>query len=104
MEGGDGPGWKRLVRRPIGFDEKGGLVTAQASQLANPAFRFGAQRGGELRAVGDLKRSRTNRAAAIRTPVNLPTWGHFAAVIRTFQGKGAKENLATAKAGNKDAY
>ena len=72
--------------------------------MGNPAFRFRPQQGEKLGAVGDLKGSQTNRAAAIRTPVNLPTWSHFAAVIRTFQGKGVKGNLATAKAGRVDAY
>ena len=48
-----------------------------------------------------LKRSRTKRAAAIRTPVNLPTWVHFAAVTRTFQERGATEILDLAKADHK---
>ena len=75
-------GW---LRGPNVFDGEGGLVTDDGSQLANPAFRFGAQQGEKLRAVDNLKRSQTDRATAIRTPVNLPIWGHFAAVIRTFK-------------------
>ena len=60
--------------------------------------------GGGLRAIDALKRRKTNRAAAIKTPVNLPTWGQFAAVIRTFQEGGAKESLSMAKADHKVAY
>ena len=41
--------------------------------MADPAFGFRAPQGEKLRAVGDLKRSQTNRAAALRTPVSLPT-------------------------------
>ena len=57
-----------------------------------------------MRAVDGLKRSQTKLAAAIRTPVNLPTWGQFAAVLRTFQEGGLRGNLAIAKADYKDAY
>ena len=39
-------GW---LRGPYGFDEEGGLVTAEGLQLAKPACRFGAQQGGKLR-------------------------------------------------------
>ena len=67
-------GW---LQGPFDFDEEGNLVTAEGLQLANPASRFGVQKGSKLRAADDLKRSQTNRAAAVKTPVNLPTWGHF---------------------------
>ena len=94
-------GW---LHGPFAFDEEGNLVTEEGPQLANPAFRFGVQQGTKLRAVDDLKRSQTNRAAAVRTPVNLPTWDHFSAVIRSFHEKGMSENLAMAKADHRDAY
>ena len=76
---------KGCLDGPFPFDEEGQMITGEGPQLVNPAFRFGVQQGEKLRAVDDLKRSQTNRAAAIRTPVNLPTWDHFSAVIRTFQ-------------------
>ena len=94
-------GW---LQGPFKFDDEGNLVTNEGPQLANPAFRFGVQQGDKLRAVDDLKRSQTNRAAAVRTPVNLPTWDHFSAVIRSFQERGLSENLAMAKADHRDAY
>ena len=89
---------------PFPFDEEGKMITGEGPQLVNPAFRFGVQQGEKLRAVDDLKRSQTNRAAAIRTPVNLPTWDHFSAVIRTFQEAKMSEGLAMAKADHRDAY
>ena len=79
-------------------------MTEEGPQLANPAFRFGVQLGSKLRAVDDLKRSTTNRAADVRTPVKLPTWGHFSAVIRSFQERGLPGNLAMARADHRDAY
>ena len=72
------------------------MITGEGPQLVNPAFRFGVQQEEKLRAVDDLKRSQTNRAAAIRNPVNLPESERFSAVIRTFQ----KEKL---KADHQDA-
>ena len=89
---------------PFQFDEEERLVIGEGPQLANPACRLGVQQGKKLRAVDDLKRRQTNRAAAIRAPVNLPTWGHFAAVIRTSKENGMKENLAMAKVEHMDAY
>ena len=65
---------------------------------------MGPNKGAKLRAVDDLKRSQTNRAAAIRIPVNLLKWIHISAATGTFQESGAKRNLAMAKADHKDAY
>ena len=89
---------------PYQFDEEGRLVTAGGPQLANPALRCWAQRGERLRAVRDLKRSQNDRAAAIKTSVNLPTWGHVAAVVRSFQERGVAASLAMAKADHSEAY
>ena len=94
-------GW---LEGPYQFNEEESLVTAEGPQLANPAFGFVVQQGEKLRAVGDFKRSQTNRAAAVRTPVNLPTWGHFAAVIRCFQESGTQEGLARVNADHREAY
>ena len=93
-------GW---LEGPYQYNEEGSLVTAGGPQLANPAFRFGVQLGGKLRAVGDLKRSQTNGAVAVRTPVNRPTWGRFAAVIRCAQELDTQEGLAMAKADHRGA-
>ena len=60
----------------------------------NPACRFGAHQGGESRAV----------RAAIHAPVNLPTWGHSATVVRTFREGQAEESLALAGAGHRSGY
>ena len=53
----------------------------------NPALRFGVHQG----AAGELRKSRANETPAIRTPVNLPTLGHFATVVRLFQEKKERE-------------
>ena len=89
---------------PHPVEEDGNVARGKGPEMANPAFRFEVQQGGKLKAVGGLKRNQTNRAAAVRTPVNLPTWGHFAAGIRTFQEKGPSGNLAIATADHKDLY
>ena len=65
---------------PFPFDEEGKLVTGLGLQLANPASRFGAQRSGKVGASDDLKRSQTERAAATRAPLKLPTRGNFSAI------------------------
>ena len=59
-----GEGW---LGAPIPFDEDGKLVTGEGHQLANPAFSFGAQQGGKLGAVDELKRIQS------QAPVHLPT-------------------------------
>ena len=94
-------GW---LNGPFPFDEEEQMITGEGPQLVNPAFRFGVQQGGKLRAEDDLKRSQTNRAAAIRTPVNLPTRDHFSAVIRIFEEAKMSEGSAMAKADHRDAY
>ena len=79
-------------------------MTGLVPQLANPAFRFRVQQGEKLRAVGDLKRSQAHWAAAVQTPADVPTWGHFAAVFWQFQGEGIPECLVMAKADHREAY
>ena len=98
------PGRQGWLDGPFPFDEEGELVIGEGRQLVNPACRFGAQQGEKLRAVDGSKRSQTNRSAAIRAPVNLPTWDHFSAAIRTFQEEHLPEKLAAAKADHRDAY
>ena len=51
-----------------------------------------------------MKRSQTNRAAAIRAAVIFLTWGNFSAATRKFQEEQISEKLAMAKAVNRDAY
>ena len=68
------------------YGVEGELLTSSGPQLTDPPFRFGVERRSKLRAVNDLKRSLINRAAAAHTPIDLPTWGHFAAAFRTFEG------------------
>ena len=79
-------------------------MTGLGLHLARPASSFGAQQGEKLKAVDCLKRSQINRAAADHTPVNLPTWGHFGAISRSFQEVGVPDSPANAKAGSKDAH
>ena len=70
----------------------------------NPACRFSAQQVGKLRSADDLKRSSTNEAAFVKTPVNLPSWGHIAQRSMLFDRGGELRPLAMAKADNADAY
>ena len=79
---------------PFPFDGDGKLVAGAGERPADPACRFGVQQGKKLIPVDDCKRSQANMPTAIRTPVNLPTWDHVAAIISTFQGKGMSGNLA----------
>ena len=67
----------RRLAGPFPFDEDGKLGTGLGPHLANPAFRFGAQQGGKLRASDHLKRSLTNRGTAAQTSVNHPTRDHL---------------------------
>ena len=79
------------------------MATGPGPKLVNPASKFGARGDEKLRAACDLKRSQTNRAAAVRAPVNPPTGSYFAAILRTFQEAGTPEHSALAKADRKDA-
>ena len=72
-------------------------------RVANPAFRFGAQQLDKLRAVDDLKRSATNAATLIKTPINLPSWDHLAQICLLFDQSGESRLLAIAKADRADA-
>ena len=89
---------------PFPFAVEGKLVTGLGLQLVNPATKFGGQQVGELRAVDVVERSRTDPAAAVRTPVNPPTWGQFAAFFRTFRDAGIPDCLAMARAVRSGAY
>ena len=95
---------KGRLNGPFLSDTGGRFVTVGGPKLVFPAVRFGPQQGQKLRAGEYLKRNQTNRAAAIKTPVNHPTREHFSAIIRTFQERGAGGNVATTKADHKDAY
>ena len=95
---------KGLLDGPPPYDSNGQLPTGEGPGKVNPAFRFGVNQEEKLRAAGALKRSRTNAASAIHSPLNLPTWDHFAAVVRMFEEGRAAEGLAFAKAGHGAAY
>ena len=73
-------------------------------KLAIPAFGLGVEQSRKIWAVGDLKRSRTNRAAGVQTPVSLLTWDHFAAIFRMSQEAGSPECLAMKNADHKNDY
>ena len=77
----------------------------QNKKLAvNPAYKFGAQQAEKLRAVDDLKRSSTNEAATVLTPINLPSWDHIAEMCTFFRKQGETRPLAMSKADHADAY
>ena len=100
MEQG-GRGW---LAGPSPFDAAGQPMTGNGHQAVNLAFGFRFSQGDRLRAVGNLKRGKINRAAASHTPVNLPTCGRFAAVRRTFREGDVDRSSATAEADNKAGY
>ena len=77
-----GKGWLD-GRFPL--ENEGKILIGMNPQIGIPASRFGPPQGDELRAVDDLERSQTNRAAAARAPVSVPTWDHSLAVIRVYR-------------------
>ena len=72
--------------------------------ILNFSFRFGVQQGEKLRAVDDLRQSRTNDATFINTPINLPTWDHFTALTTLLRALHPTAPLAMGKADHEDAY
>ena len=68
-------GW---VSGPRPYARKGELRIRKRKVTVNPAYRFGVQQADKLRAIDDLKRSSTNEATSVLTPINLPSWGHIA--------------------------
>ena len=95
---------KQWLHGPRRSTEQGELMVEGKPVLANPAFRFGVQQGRKLRAVGDLKRSATNDATFVATPINLPSWDHIAQMRALYYLKGDRRPLAMAKADHADAY
>ena len=68
------------------------------------AFRFGISQGGKLRAIDDLRASRTNEAAGPLSAIVLPTWDHTAEMILSLQDLLPGTPLGLAKADHKEAY
>ena len=95
---------KQWLHGPHPFNEHGELMVGGKPVRANPAFRFGAQQGKKLRAVDDLKRSATNDATFVATPINLPSRDHVAQMCALYYLKGDRRPLAMAKADRADAY
>ena len=95
---------KQWLDGPHPFNERGELLVNGEPVRANPAFRFGVQQGEKLRAVDDLKRSATNDATSVATPINLPSWDHIAQMCALYYLKGYRRPLAMAKADHADAY
>ena len=65
-------GW---LAGPRPYTTEGKLQIGGENVTVNPAYRFGVQQAEKLRAVGDLKRSSTDEATSVLTPINLPSWG-----------------------------
>ena len=57
---------------PRRYTPKGELWVSGELYVVNPAFRFGAQQVGKLRAVDDLKGSSAHEAAITKMPTNSP--------------------------------
>ena len=95
---------KRWFNGPRRFNKEGELLVDGKPVVANPGFRFGVQQGLKLRAVDDLKRSATNDATFVSTPINLPSWDHIAQMCALYYLKGDRRPLAMAKAAHADTY
>ena len=65
---------------PLNFPSSSSCVLAD--RKLNIAFRFGVDQGGKLRACDDLKRSLTNLACSVLTPIKLVSWDHVAELCR----------------------
>ena len=89
---------------PFPFGHEGMLLVDGKQTLAIPAYRFGVEQTSTLRAADDLKRSSTNEATAILTPINLSSWDHVAQICTFFRAEGETRPSAMAKAGRADAY
>ena len=70
----------------------------------NPAYLCGILQADELWAVGDLKKSMTNEAIAIKAPINLPSWTHLAQICMLFVSEQEERPLAMATADRAGAY
>ena len=73
------------------------------SKVVNPVYRFGAQQSDKLRAKGDLKRSLTDGASAVHTPINLASWDRSAQICYLFRFRVEKRPLGMPEAGHADA-
>ena len=71
--------------------------------VANSAYRFGVQQADKLRAVGDLKWTPADATPTLRTPTNLPSWGHSVKLCELFRFRGKPRPVALAKADCADA-
>ena len=78
QNGGGFPPRSLMIRRGRSLQER---ALRSQTQLAD----LEPLRAKKPKAVGGKKRRQTNRAAASRTPGNLPSWGHFASATRTVQ-------------------
>ena len=72
--------------------------------VGNPAYGPGVQQADKLRVAGHLRRSSTNEAAAVRTPINLPSWGHLVQLCDLYRFRGESRLSAVAKADHAYAY
>ena len=95
--------WGGAMEHVEEWDAAGQLLAGEGPQMVSPVLRFRATQGEKLRAIDGIRRSQTNRAAAVRTPENLPARGHFAAAVGYFRKGGTSTSRATAKADRRAA-
>ena len=81
----------------------GELILEGKATSAAPAYRLRVQQAAKPRAVDDLEKGMTNGPAAIRTPLNLPAWGHLGQMCILFAAEGRESPLAMAQADHADA-
>ena len=75
---------------PLICKGSGKLSVNGEAKLTNTAYRFRAQQAEKLRAADDLKRSSTNEATAIHTPIDLASWDDLAQLCDLIRFSGQK--------------
>ena len=91
-------GW---LEAPIPLNSEG-RPTTWRPQRFNIAFRFGVEQAEKLRACDDLRRSLTNLACHVTTPIQLVSRGHISQLSHLLNNGADDWDLL--KAGHEAAY
>ena len=73
------------MRHPIKLSTSDKPVALTNNKL-NVSFTFGVEKSDRLRGCDDLRRSMTNLACAVETPIKLVRWGHVDAIAHAVNG------------------
>ena len=94
-------GW---IDGPRSHTASGKLLWDDDVIKVNPAFRFAALQGAEIRAVGDPESSEANGASVTHAPINLPLWVRVVQICNFFGSQGPAGRFGINKGGDADAY